>query len=52
MKMLYFFAVLFVNTAVLVAKDIELQTPTVTTGKVSVGKNGFYLSTARATVFT
>jgi hypothetical protein len=41
-----FFAVLCVNTAVLAAKDIELQTPTVTTGKVSVGKSGFYLSNA------
>src|ERR1700682_5271718 len=44
MKMFYLFAVLFISPAIMVAKDIQLQTPTTITGTVSGGKGEFYIS--------
>jgi hypothetical protein len=44
MKIFYFFAVLFISPAVMVAADIQLQTPTTTTGTISGEKGEFYLS--------
>jgi|ERR1700730_12940962 hypothetical protein len=44
MKTLYAIAALCVTVTVLVAKDIPLQTPTVTTGRISAGEKGFYIS--------
>jgi hypothetical protein len=47
MKMLYWFlsAILCLDAAVAIAKDIELQTPTTITGTISGGKGDFYIST-------
>jgi hypothetical protein len=44
MKIFYFFAVLFISPVVMVARDIQLQTPTTITGTISGGKGDFYIS--------
>jgi hypothetical protein len=44
MKTLYFFAVLFISTAFMLAKDIQLQTRTTITGTISGGEGEFYIS--------
>jgi|SRR6516165_6778958 hypothetical protein len=44
MKILYAVAAMCMTATVLVAKDIPLQTPTVTIGRISSGEKGFYIS--------